>query len=180
MDQQPVSQPDTPPSQPVQKASGKLPWILLAIVALALGGVVALLFTQLQSANTQLATANNELASAEGQVKNLASSTNDSSDTTNQDSSVSSDDDQSQIIATTIGWGTARKGSETTKLNVTIIKKQLPFASVSVGVEGDSGYGCTLKKSNDIWLVLFCGQSGPPQSTLDEWGIPASFAKSDY
>ena len=80
----------------------------------------------------------------------------------------------------TIAYGTVRAGSENAKLEVSVTKKQVPFAEVNVGVDNESGYGCMLKKSKEMWVVLYCGQSSPPQSTFDLWGVPASFAKSDY
>lgn len=173
--QQPL---DRPPVA-AKSTSSRLPWIILVITVLVLGGLIGWLVLQLQSTNTRLSSSERELASVKTNDSSAADAT-EPADSDNPDAPVSTDTDENQIISTAIGWGTARAGSEDAKLNVTITKKQMPFVDVSVGVEGGSGYGCTLKKSNDVWLVLFCGQNTPSQAVLDEWGIPASFAKSDY
>lgn len=162
--------------QPQKTANSKLPWIILIIVTLVLGGIIAWLALELQSTNTKLSSSKSELASA--QSKDDSSS--DTTEPANPDAPVSTDADQDQIINTAIGWGTARESAKSAKLTVNITKKQLPFADVSIGTDEGTGYACTLKKSNNVWLVLFCGQSVPSQAVLDEWGIPASFAKSDY
>ena len=97
------------------------------------------------------------------------------------DKSVSSSDadETKSIIETTGAYARARVGSENAKLNITIMKKQPSFARVSVmDTEGVGGYACVLKKSDDIWLVLFCGQGVPLQSELDQWAVPASIIQS--
>lgn len=162
--------------QPQKSANNKLPLIILIVVSLVLGGVVTWLALQLQSTNTKLSSSERELASTQSKD----GSANSTTEPANPDAPVAADTDEDQIINTAIGWGTARESAKNAKLTVNITKKQLPFADVSIGTEEGTGYGCTLKKSNNVWLVLFCGQGVPSQAVLDEWGIPASFAKSDY
>ncbi|MGB4768288.1 MAG: hypothetical protein WBP22_03450 [Candidatus Saccharimonas sp.] len=175
MNETPITPASNTP-QPQKSANNKLPWIILIIITLVLGGTIAWLALQLQSTTTKLTSSESELASTQSKD----GSANNATEPANPDAPVAADTDEDQIINTAIGWGTARESTKSAKLTVNITKKQLPFADVSIGTEEGTGYGCTLKKSNNVWLVLFCGQSVPSQAVLDEWGIPASFAKSDY
>ena len=170
------------PSHITPQKGSKLPWVLLIAAIVILGGIVVYLLMQLQSTSNSLTETKKELASTQTSIDKVVEpddSKNVDKDDEN-DSPVSNDSDETAIINTSIAYGTARAGSENAKLEVSVTKKQVPFAEVNVGINNESGYSCTLKKSKGIWLVLYCGQSGPPQSTLDQWGIPASFAKSDY
>lgn len=94
------------------------------------------------------------------------------------DPQPAADDDKEQIIEMVGAYAHARVGDENAKLTITISKKQLPFARVSVGSEEGGGYACVLKKSDNVWIVVFCGQGVPMQSELDQWGVPASIAES--
>ncbi len=68
----------------------------------------------------------------------------------------------------------AYKDGADDKFTITYVKKEVPFARVGVSVEPAGGYACWLKKADDIWLVLFCGQAPPLQAELDIWGVPSS------
>ena len=67
----------------------------------------------------------------------------------------------------------AQVGSEAAVLDVKITKQSGNFARVSVST-GEAGYACVLKKSDNIWIIIFCGQARPLQNDLERWGVPAN------
>lgn len=84
-------------------------------------------------------------------------------------------DDNKAIIDGVAAYAHAKVGAEHAVLSIQITKKESPFARVAVNGEEDGfGYACVLKQVDGLWVVLFCGQSAPLQSELDQWGVPAS------
>lgn len=184
-------------SQQYKANKSKMPIILGSCLGMAvlLAGVFFYLWMSQSSEVSRLKeveTSNRQkIESLQGQVSEIVSDNKaDSEDktdtatpdpeTSNDGSTSSSDADETKsIIEMTSAHAHARVGSENAKLNIQIVKKQPSFARVSVMVEeGVGGYACVLKKSDNIWLVLFCGQGAPLQSELDQWGVPASIIQS--
>lgn len=173
IDPRPASSPTPPPAKP----NSKLPWILLVVLALVLGGIIIWLVMQLQSSNSKLSSTESDLATAKSASASDADSATEPDNSTSSDAPVTNDNDQDTVVNTTIAWITAQKGGDKEKVTVSVTKKELPFARVAVAAE-EGGYACVLKKSNDIWLIVFCGQDSPLQDELDRWGVPTSMLSS--
>ncbi len=151
---------------------------VLFLLTLLGAGVMAYLWYNQKADVDQL---NNEVASAKsGQVtlqaqidklkKQNANLGNAVVDTVANGTTVKSDDDV--IKATVTARAHARKDGADDKITITYVKKELPFARAGVSVEPAGGYACWLKKADDIWIILFCGQAPPLQAELDSWGVP--------
>lgn len=90
----------------------------------------------------------------------------------NGDGGQQTDDDR--IKAVVSAWIKGHKDGADDQFSFNYIKKEAPFARAGVSLQPSGEYSCWLKKSEDVWLVLFCGQAPPQQSELDIWGVPNS------
>lgn len=164
----------TPPTPGPVAAKKPTIWIVLFIVVLVIAAVMAYLWWQAANDATMQ-------RQAAAHAKTVAKATDaqqidkDTPATVDPAKTGAVDDDDAAIIAMTGAYAHSMKGSETAKYNIAIVKKELPFARTTVnGVDEIGGYTCVLKKTDGIWLILFCGQSSPLQEELDKWGVPAS------
>ena len=55
-------------------------------------------------------------------------------------------------------------------------KVQLPFARVSVDITGGAGASCTYKKSDTVWIQLYCGQGDNSYTEMQDsiYGVSTS------
>lgn len=162
---------------PVQKKEhDRLTLVLGVLLALALLGCAVLGYLLFQQSNetTRLQTSadatTREIAALKSEVKATDTKADDSSTT----STEPSEDDSSLIINTVGAYAHTRVSDAHAKLSIKLTKKELPFARVAVSGDEGTGYACVLKKSDAIWIVLFCGQGAPLKSDLDQWGVPDS------
>lgn len=64
----------------------------------------------------------------------------------------------------------ASDGSTVNK--VSQIKINGNFAEAVISSQGPGGFGVTLKKVNNAWVVIYDGQNAPDQETVKRFGIP--------
>jgi len=171
----------------VQGKGSNKPVIILSVL-LGLAVVVAGVFAYLWMDQSSKATTLQETVSSNSkEIESLKKQASDSaaevSDTpaavSDKTQSVSSDDDGKSIVEMVGAYAHTRVSDAHAKLSIQVTKKELPFARVSVSTEEGTGYACVLKKSDNLWVVLFCGQGTPLQSDLDAWGVPASIMQSN-
>lgn len=158
--------------------------VLLGLVVIAAGVFAYLWMDQSNKATTLQETINGNSKEIESLKKQANDSTAEASDTPDGSASgetqpAPSGDDSASIVAMVGAYAHTRVSDAHAKLSVEVTKKELPFARVSVSTEEGTGYACVLKKSDNLWVVLFCGQGTPLQSDLDAWGIPASIMQSN-
>lgn len=153
---------------------------VLFLLALLTAGVMAYMWYGQKADNIQL---NNDISSAKSaqaalqtqvdklkkQNANLGNAVVDQ--VANGDTTKSDDD---LIKAAVTAREHARKAGTDTKFTISSVRKELPFARASVNLEPMGGYACVLKKADDTWVILFCGQSIPSQTELDIWGVPST------
>lgn len=80
--------------------------------------------------------------------------------------------DGASAVQTVVAYARAQQGGENATVNATLVKELDNFARVSVMSEGAGGYTCVLKRSEGIWLIVFCGQSAPLPDVLALWSVP--------
>ncbi|MGB3024085.1 MAG: hypothetical protein WBB39_04770 [Candidatus Saccharimonadales bacterium] len=152
---------------------------VLFLLTLLGAGVMAYLWynqkADVDQLNNEVATAKSAQTSLQSQIDklkkqnaNLGNAVVDQ--VANGDAATS---DKDQIIAVALAYAKAGKDAAQSKYTITVTKQTSTFAAVSVGASEGGGYKCWLKKSNDIWLVLLCGQNTPAQTDIDRWGLPA-------
>lgn len=170
--------------QPV-KSSRKLLYGMAVVlgVAIILAGVFAYVWMneskEVSRLQESLATSNQKINALSQSVGDAdKKDLNNTSSSEMLDDAVNSDNDNNAIIKAVSAHAHARVDSKNAKLTIVIAKKELPFARVSVSTEEAGGYSCVLKKGDDVWIVLFCGQSPPLQEDLDQWGVPQSIFES--
>ncbi len=178
--EQPIQQAAVPVAA-AKTGNSKLPWILLVIVVLLLSAALYWLFMQKQSVNDSLTASKKDLQTAQASLSasndKLASvQAADAKNAADVQKSVPTDNDL--LMSTTTAYAQGKVGSENAKVTVAVAKTSLPFARTTVAVAGGSGYTCVLKKSNNIWLVIFCGQAAPIDDTFKVWGVPDNFMAS--
>lgn len=170
----------------VPAKSSKKVLYLMALLLTGLIVIVGILFYFWMNESKEVDRLQESLATSNQKIEALSRSVgdngaiNDGSSSASDvlDQAVVSDSDNNAIIKMTSAQAHARVDSETAKLTIVIAKKELPFARVSVSTEEAGGYTCVLKKVDDVWVVLFCGQSPPLQEELDQWGVPDSMIQS--
>lgn len=155
--------------------------VLLGLAIIAAGVFAYLWMHQSSEATSLRETVSGNSKEIELLKKQTSDSTAEISDKPNSNPSGETqpapNDDSTSIVQMVGAYAHARTGDENAKLTIAVTKKQLPFTRVSVGSEEGGGYACVLKKSDNLWIVLFCGQGVPMQSDLDQWGVPASMVE---
>lgn len=147
-------------------------WMVLTLVLMLVAAAFAYLFFTTQQ---QLTKKDAQLTSANAQVSSLREGQAAKKNT--DDSAASSQStDADKIVALLTADMRARVGNENTKVSVSVTNKQLPFARANVSVGEGGGYACVLKKADDIWLKLYCGQQPAPEtdSVVQLYGVPAA------
>jgi cytoskeletal protein RodZ len=157
--------------------------VIVALLGLVGSGVFGYLwFTQKSQVNEQhkrVASADSEVASLKKQLQDTQAKDSEKPETitdTAAASAVTSSENDS-VTAMVQAYAHLPKGAETSKLDIKVTKQEIPFARATVMTE-DGGYACVLKKSDTLWVVLYCGQDTPLQDQLDIWGVPPSMITS--
>lgn len=149
--------------------------ITLFISALVLAGVFLFLWQSQKSATNakqaSIDATQTEMADLKKRLTELKSDLAKQTNPTPKTEPEPVVDDEAQIKHATKAYVHAQVGSESATLSVNLTKRLDNFARVSVST-GEVGYACVLKKSDQIWLVIFCGQSSPVQDELNRWGVP--------
>ena len=159
-----------------KKETHKLTLVLSVLLALALLGCAVLGYLLLRQSD-ETARLQTTIDTNTREIETLKAETKDTGKRTDDTSAAAMDhpEDDSTVIITTVGaYSHSRVSDEHAKLSIKVTKKELPFARVAVSGDEGTGYACVLKKSDDIWIVLFCGQGAPLKSDLDQWGVPDS------
>lgn len=170
---QTIAQPSTTPVVHKEKHSRAFSFVsVLFLLMLLVAGIMTYLWynqaADVDSLKSELSQAKSEQDVLRKQVADLKK---DEPLAPGTEAVTKSDDDL--IKEATGAYKHAQKFGANTKLTFSGIQKNLPFAKVSVAVEGSGGYACWLKKSDNVWVVMFCGQQLPEQEDLDTWGMPA-------
>lgn len=166
--------------QPVKvKRKRPIGWILLSLLLLIGAGVLAYF---LYMSTIDATKADEQLTASKAKVADLeerlteAGKTDEAAADTDEETT-----DQQQIIDVASAYARAEKGAENAKVNVNVAKLEGDFAFVNVNVAGAiAGYSCVLKKSDDMWLRLYCGQNESEETQrLDTlYGVPKSITQS--
>ncbi len=167
-------------NEPAQKSSKKaLVLALLLGIAVLISGVFLYLWMNESSETSRL---EKSLAESNQQVETLSQKVQTTSDDAKvtPDNETTATDDESEAIVKAVGaYAHARVAGAEADLSIQIVKKELPFVRVAVNLKEEmGGYSCVLKQPDGLWVVLFCGQSPPLQSELDQWGVPESILQS--
>lgn len=154
----------------------------LAVFFLVVASGVFAYFWQHQAAQTEVQrkaaqSAQSDLKSLKIQLSKLESAQKDETKDATEPSAPAKSNDSDLIVATVGAYSHAHKATENAKLNIEVVKTELPFARARVMTD-DGGYACVLKKADNIWLIVFCGQGTPLQDELDVWGVPDSMLTS--
>lgn len=150
----------------------------VCVLALASAGVFLYLWQaksgEVVTAKEQADAAKSETSDLKKRLADTAKDASEPNDTVAPDQSVQSPNSDELFIKNTVAaYAHAQVGSEAATLDVKIVKQSGNFARVSVST-GETGYACVLKKSDKIWIVIFCGQARPLQDELNRWGVPES------
>lgn len=180
-------QPHTPRTVPAERAeSPKKPikWIvattLLTIVCILLA---VLLFMsknddrqkQLNATRAQVATLQKENGELKKTITQAAAAAATGVRPT-VDTSKTSDSDA--VIALAKAWVHAESGGENKVPKVSVEKIENGFARAAVNVE-QTGYSCIYKKSDNVWLKLYCAQGDSSETTQirSQYSVPESILK---
>lgn len=92
------------------------------------------------------------------------------------DTSKTSDTDA--IIALAKAWVHAENGGENKIPKVAVEKVENGFARAAVNAE-QTGYICIYKKSDNVWLKLYCAQGDSSETTQirSQYAVPESILK---
>lgn len=131
--------------------------------------------SQRQVANS----AKSEVASLKDQVQKIKDKAPASQPPNDSDPVDAPLTDDESIVAVVMAYAHLREGSENARLNIQVSKKVQSFVRAGLmSDEGTGGYACVLKKSDGLWVVLFCGQGTSLQDELDAWGVPGEVLPS--
>lgn len=86
--------------------------------------------------------------------------------------------DTDAIIALAKAWVHAENGGENKAPKVSVEKVENGFARAAVNAE-KAGYSCIYKKSDNVWLKLYCAQGDSSETTQirSQYAVPESILK---
>ena len=150
--------------------------VLFLLMLLVAGVMTYLWYDQ----KTRVEGLESEIDGAEQTVTSLRSELTKASGA-NPDTSVASPapvkTDEELIKQAVTAYHHAYKGAENEKYTIGVTKKDNSFAWAGISsIPPEGGAKCILKKVDNTWVVLLCGQSAPSQDDIDRWGIPKEFA----
>lgn len=152
-------------------------WIVTCLLLLV--GVAVLGYLLVKSNNDAQVT-KNKLEASQSRVTTLEESAVRKSDNrannASQVESQTSDSDSDAIVKVALAHAMALVSNDGAKTTVNIDKIEGQFARAQVSGEV-GGQACVFKKSNDIWVQLYCAQSSNPE--LEKaYGVPESIIAS--
>lgn len=163
-----------------KKKGGAGKWVLGGLVVLLISGLGAVAYWQWAEAQN----AKQELGNTQGQLQSAQADLAKASEKKNDETTLVAEKtktDKELITESVVAYWHAAKGAEKDKLTTTVDKLELPFARTSVGIVGGAGgVSCISKKSDDLWLVLFCAQGTSPETEalMTKYGVPESIIKT--
>jgi cytoskeletal protein RodZ len=176
-----VNQPTEPSRgyEPQPRKKSKAPVVLgtLLLLALIAAGVLGWLWQQ-ESSKASAAQAG--LESVEKKLQDVTAENNKLSETKKEEVTESKKTDNDAIVSSLAAYARGKSKDTSTKISVSVKKLQQPFAAATFSDEtamvGPMGL-CILKKSDDIWMVLYCTAQNDNEylQMLDrQFSVPAS------
>lgn len=160
---------------PSLKRHRPVAWILLTFVLLIACAVLGyLLFMAMDTTSKQDA----DLKTMSSQIEALNKKNADLEKSAAVNSATDTAKTDEELITDTLNaQARAQVGNNGTLPTLTIDTLETPFAGVSVTYEAGGEY-CVLKKSDDIWLILYCAQGeGEQTETLNRvYGVPENIS----